>query len=84
MDDAGDAGGPYTGMVLPGAGSIGNSQCAIAGAGSTVSGNGNTLTLTLAITFSQSFAGEQIFYLSARNNGGQNSGWQAVGTVGVP
>jgi len=84
VDDAGDAGGPYSGMVLPGSGSISNSQCTIAGAGSSVTSSGNTLTLTLAITFSQSFAGEQIFYLSARNNSGQDSGWQAVGTNDVP
>jgi len=84
VDDAGDAGGPYSGMVLPGSGSVSNGQCTISGTGSSVTGTGNTLTLSLAITFSQSFAGEQIFYLSARNNSGQNSGWQAVGTVSVP
>jgi len=86
VDDAGDAAGPYSGMVLPGVGSNGNSQCTVAGAGSTVSGSGNTLTLALAITFSQSFAGNQVFFLAARNGvgSGQNSGWQAVGTNTVP
>jgi hypothetical protein len=56
----------------------------IGGAGSAVSGSGNTLTLTLTITLSQSFAGNQVFFLAARNNNGQNSNWQAVGTVTVP
>ncbi|SPF43679.1 hypothetical protein SBA4_3080004 [Candidatus Sulfopaludibacter sp. SbA4] len=84
VDDAGDAGGPYSGMVLPGSGSVSNGQCTISGTGSSVAGSGNTLTLMLAVTFSQSFGGEQIFYLSARNSSGQNTGWQAVGTAGVP
>jgi len=84
VDDAGDAGGPYSGMVLPGNGSVQNSQCSVAGAGSSVNGSGNTLTLTLAITFSASFAGNKIVYLAAQDNAGNNSGWQALGTWGVP
>jgi len=83
VDDAGDAGGPYSGMVLPGTGTVSNSQCSISGAGSSVSGSGNTLTLTLSMTFSQTFAGNQIFFLAARNNT-LNSNWQAVGSVTVP
>ncbi|HYW48037.1 MAG TPA: hypothetical protein VE959_34555 [Bryobacteraceae bacterium] len=83
VDNAGDAGGPYSGMVLPGSGSVSNGQCVIAGTGSSASGSVNTLTLTLAITFSQSFAGNRIVYAAARNGGGQNSGWQAVGTAGI-
>jgi len=62
---------------------VSNSQCSISGAGSSVSGSGNTLTLTLAMTFNQSFAGNQIFFLAARNNA-LNSNWQAVGSVSVP
>ena len=84
VDDAGDAGGPYSGMVLPGSGSVSNSQCMISGAGSQVSASGNTLTVTLAITFTPSFAGNQVFFLAARNNNGQNSNWQALGTAAVP
>jgi len=33
VDNAGDAGGPYQGMLLPGSGTVQNSQCTIAGAG---------------------------------------------------
>jgi len=84
VDDAGDAGGPYAGMVLPGSGSVSNGQCSVGGAASSVGGSGNTLTLTLTITFSPTFAGNQVFFLAARNNNGQNSNWQAVGTVTVP
>jgi len=81
VDNAGDAGGPYTGMVLPSAGTVSNGQCSIAGAGSAVAASGNTLVLTLAIAFADSFGGNRVVYLAARSNS-QNSGWQAVGTVG--
>jgi len=39
--------------------------------------------LTLSITFGSSFAGNQVFYLAARNSTG-NSNWQAAGSVSVP
>ena len=85
VDDASD-GGYASGSPapLPSSVTLQNSQCTIAGAGSSVSASGNTLTLRLAITFSPSFAGDQVFYLGARNNGTGNSGWQAVGSVSVP
>jgi hypothetical protein len=85
VDNAGDggyaAGSP---IALPSSSTLSNSQCTINGAGSSVSASGNTLTLNLAITFSSSFAGNQVFYLAARNNSSGNSGWQAVGSVTVP
>jgi len=83
VDDAGDGAGPYSGVVLPGTGIASNSQCAIAGAGSSVSAAGNTLTLTLVVTFAQSFAGNQVVYAAARSVA-LSSGWQAVGSVTVP
>jgi len=83
VDNAGDAGGPYAGMQLPGSGAVSNGQCSIAGAGSSVAMSGNTLTLTVEITFSGSFAGNRVFYLAARSST-LNSGWQAVGTAAVP
>jgi hypothetical protein len=83
VDDAGDAGGPYSAMALPGGGTVQNSQCTINGTGSSVVGSGNTLTLTLAVTFNDAFAGNQILYAAARNNT-QNSGWLAVGSAMVP
>jgi len=83
VDNAGDAGGPYSGMLLPGSGTVSNGQCSIAASGSSVSGAGNTLTLMLAITFNHSFTGNQIFYLAARSSK-LNSNWQAAGSVAVP
>jgi hypothetical protein len=41
VDDAGDAGGPYQGMTLPGSGSVQNSQCSIDGSASYASAVGN-------------------------------------------
>jgi len=83
VDDAGDAGGPFSAMTLPGAGSVSNGQCSINGAGSSVSGSGNALTVTLSIEFQQSFSGNQVLYLAARSNS-LNSNWQAVGSVTIP
>jgi len=48
-----------------------------------VAGSGKTLTATLAMTFTQSFAGNQLFFLAARSST-TNSNWQAVGSVSVP
>jgi len=84
IDDAGDAGGPYQGLVLPGSSTVSNGQCTINGAASSASGSGNTLTLTLAITFSASFSGNKVFYLSAQDTSSSDSGWQALGTWQVP
>jgi hypothetical protein len=85
VDDAGDGGYVNgTPMPIPSTLSLRNSQCGINAAGSSASASGNTLTLNLAITFSSSFAGNQIFYLAARNGSVGNSGWQAIGSVTVP
>jgi len=83
VDNAGDAGGPYSGMLLPSSGTVSNSQCSITATGSSVLGSGNTLTLTLAITFTASFAGNKVIYLAAQD-ATSGSGWQALGTWGVP
>jgi Beta-propeller repeat len=83
VDNAGDAGGPYSGMVLPGTGMAQNGQCTVSGTGSSVSASGNTLTLTLAVTFASTFDGNKVLYMAAGNDS-QNSGWQALGTWDVP
>jgi hypothetical protein len=82
VDDAGDAGGPYSGTTLPGSGTVSNHQCSISAAQSSVSASGNTLTLTLAMTFSPSFTGNRVIYLAARNST-LSSDWQASGSVSV-
>ena len=85
VDDAGDGGyAPGSPIALSSGGTLQNSQCTINTAGSSASASGNTLTLNLAMTFNPSFAGNQVFYLAARNHTTGNSGWQAVGSVTVP
>jgi hypothetical protein len=85
VDDAGDAGGPFAGnMVLNGGGTIQNSQCSANGAGSSAVLSGNLLTLTLNVAFKASFAGNRILYAAGRDAaGGNNTGWQAMGTFTV-
>jgi len=85
VDDAGDAGGPFAGsMQLNGSGSVSNGQCTITAAGSSVVSSGNTLTLTLNIAFKAVFGGNKVVYTATRDTGSGNSGWQAMGTWGVP
>ncbi|HEY2014180.1 MAG TPA: hypothetical protein VGH38_11810, partial [Bryobacteraceae bacterium] len=73
------------GLVLNGSGGVtSNSQCTINGTGSSVGGSGTTLTFTVNISFSGGFTGNKIVYLAARDQALNNSGWQALGTWGVP
>jgi hypothetical protein len=83
VDDGGDAGGPFAGsMVLNGAAAtIQNKQCLVNGAASSAAASGNTLTVALNITFKDVFAGDRILYVAGRDGtGGNNTGWQAMGT----
>jgi hypothetical protein len=85
VDDAGDAGGPYSGAVIPSiadALSLTNSQCSIDPDRSSAIATGNTLTLTLSIAFRAGFLGNRIVYAAARS-ATQSSGWQAVGTIAI-
>lgn len=83
VDDAGDGGGPFAGgLVLGNSGTIQNGQCTV-GLVSAV-GNGPTLALKLNITFSSSFGGNLITYVSARDQGSGNSNWQPLGVWQVP
>ena len=84
VDDAGDAGGPFAPLSLPGSGTVSNSQCSISGTGAYVSAIGNTLNLILPITFGESFGGNRLIYLAARNNSGSNTGWVTGGSINVP
>jgi hypothetical protein len=69
---------------VPGSGTVSNSQCTIAAAGSSASVSGNTLTLTLSLTFSTPFIGNRIFYLAARDVSQiNNTGWQALAAWSV-
>jgi hypothetical protein len=85
VDDAGDGGyAPGSPVGLSSGSVLQNSQCSINTAASSASASGNTLTLNLALTFKTGFAGNQVFFLAARNNSTGNSGWQAAGSVTVP
>jgi hypothetical protein len=53
VNDACAAGGPFAGAItIPGSGAVGNSQCSINAAGSSVTSSGNELTLALSVSFS--------------------------------
>ncbi len=82
VNDAGDA--LLAPLLLNGSGSVNNSQCTITGAGSSAAGNSNTLTLILNISFSAGFGGNKVVYVAARDSVEHNSGWQTMGTHGVP
>jgi len=86
VDDGGDAGGPFAGgVVLNGvAATIQNSQCSVNRVGSSAAKSGNTLTLMLNITFKSPFAGNRIVWVAGRDAaGGNNTGWQSMGTTTV-
>jgi glucose/arabinose dehydrogenase len=76
-----DASNLFTGPVTPGtAGTLSNSQCSLNAAPATVSGTGNTLIVTVPLTFTGPFEGAKLIYLWAASTGGQNTGYQQVGT----
>jgi len=79
-----DGGTLSTGLPLGGSGSVSNSQCSVAGAASVAMGSGNTLTVTLNLSFTAGFGGNKVVYLAARDVGGGNSGWQALGVWQAP
>jgi hypothetical protein len=61
---------------------LNNSQCSVSGF--SASGSGNVLTLTMTIAFTSSFDGNRMIYMAARDTyDGNNSGWQAMGSVTV-
>jgi len=82
VNDAGQAGGPYQGMVLNAGGlPIQNSQCTVSPSSSATS-SGNTATLNLNITFSAGFTGSHIVYIGARDRSeGNNTGWQPMAVL---
>ncbi|SPF55845.1 exported hypothetical protein [Candidatus Sulfopaludibacter sp. SbA4] len=82
VDDAGDAGGPYSSVVLGSTSTIQNSQCAVGL--TSASGSGTTLTLVLNIGFKTGFGGDQVTFVAARDQGTGSSGWQRLGVWQVP
>jgi M6 family metalloprotease-like protein len=82
MNDAGTELLP--GMVLSGSGSLANSRCSVAGAGSSATVSGTALTLVLNLSFTGAHGGNRVVYAAARDMAGGNSGWKAVGVWQVP
>jgi len=83
VNDPGDALLPA--ISLNGGDTTSNGQCAVTAAGSSARGTGNVLTLTLNLSFTATFAGNQLIYLAAgEKSSGSNSGWQPLGTRTVP
>jgi len=83
VDDAGDAGGPYSTTLLPGTGTVQNSQCSISASNSSVTTSGSSMTLTLAVAFLPAFSGNKVLYMAARD-ASSNSGWVIGGVWNVP
>jgi hypothetical protein len=84
VNDAGDAGGPFSGSLSLGdTGNIRNTQCTVGLL--SASSVGNSLTLTLNITLTSPSSGNQILFVAARDlTGGNNTDWQALGIWAVP
>ncbi len=84
VHDAGTGSGLSAPLVLGSAGSASNSQCSIAGLGSSVVESGNSLTLTLVVSFTGSFTGNRVIYMAAQSVINVSSGWQTMGTSIIP
>ncbi len=91
VNDAGQAGGPYAGVVALGSSTpIQNGQCSVTLVSAT--GSGNTLTLVLTIAWTTSFAalpggpagGDKIVYMAAGDLAARNSGWYPLGVWRAP
>ena len=79
-----DAGTAWASGTAGSGGTLQNSQCSIALAGSSATPSGNTLTVNLAMTFKPAFAGAKSVFMYATNALGANSSWQTRGTWTVP
>jgi hypothetical protein len=71
--------GAWPGVDYGANATVQNSQCAVNGVGSSVSGSGNSLTLTLSITFRAAYAGMKTIY----SNVNSSHDYAAVGTYNV-
>jgi Putative Ig domain len=76
-----DDGTNWIGSITPGtATTLQNSQCALSGSGSSVSGAGTSITMNLALTFDQFYRGSKNIYGRALDVNNLDSGWQLKGT----
>ena len=76
-----DAGSGFLGPLTPGgAGTVQNSQCQLAAAGSSASGVGTTFSLAANLTFFSSFVGLKNLYLYATDTAGASTGFVQFGS----
>jgi hypothetical protein len=76
-----DSGAALVGPISPGtAGTLQNSQCAVDGAASSVSGTGPSLALNLAITFKPGFTGTHNLFGFVTDQAGLSAGWTLLGS----
>ena len=80
---ADDSGSNWSVLPVGSAGSLQNSQCVLAGTGSTLSGSGNNLTLNVSLTFKPAFAGAKSTFAWVQNAAG-SANWQTMGSWTVP
>lgn len=74
----------YAGVAsLPVGATIDNSQCALSLGRASVNAADDTLILRMPIAFSNTFTGNKLFFVGAREVNA-TSGWQTVGTTSVP
>jgi hypothetical protein len=59
---------------------LSNSQCTLSALGSSFSETGNNFTVNLELSFAAAFTGLKTNYAYVVNNGGQNSGFQNLGS----
>jgi hypothetical protein len=72
--------GTESSKLLPGFGTISNSQCTIVGTNTSVTWSGDTLTLNLEVTASSTYTAAQNIFLVAEDNSLVSTGWVNVGT----
>ena len=70
-------------LLVGGAGTVANSQCAVNAVGSSVASDVNMLTLVIPLTFDAGFDGPKTIY-GAVNPASVNGSWQPLGTWSVP
>jgi hypothetical protein len=81
---ANDSYNAWPGTALGSPGTLQNSQCTVNAGASSVIFSGNMLTVNLALTFQASYVGAKNVFGYATTAGGQNSGWQKLGSWTVP
>ena len=62
---------------------VSNSQCTLLAADSSITGNGNAMTVQFGVRYKSGFTGLKSIYVSARDFGDADTGWQTTGTTTI-